>query len=87
MRKKQKDLVGPGSYNLDKKNKRPTSNIQYFNTLEKRFPDGKYDNHVPGPGIYLNQIDWTPPHKEFNKNKFEEEMIINIKKAQIKIKK
>ena len=75
-RKKQKDLVGPGSYNLDKKNKRPTSNIQYFNTLEKRFPEGKYDNHVPGPGIYLNQIDWTPPHKEFNKNKFEEEMII-----------
>ena len=77
MRKKQKDLVGPGSYNLDKKNKRPTSNIQYFNNLEKRFPDGNYDNHVPGPGIYLNQIDWTPPHKEFNKNKFEEEMIIN----------
>ena len=76
MRKKQKDLVGPGSYNLDKKNKRPTSNIQYFNTLEKRFPEGQFDNHVPGPGIYLNQIDWSPQHKEFNKSKFDEEMII-----------
>ena len=75
-KKKQNSFLGPGSYNPDNKFKKPTTNIQLFNIKQNRFPKNEYDNKVPGAGAYISQLNWVPPHKEFNKEKFQEEMII-----------
>ena len=74
LKKIQKTLVGPGRYNPKIKYNRPTSNIQKFNILSERF--GSNDNGVPGAGSYLSLINHIPPHPEFNKEKFQEEMIL-----------
>ena len=75
-KKKLNSFLGPGSYNPNYKFKKPTTNIQQFNIKQDRFPKNEYDNKVPGAGAYLSQLNWVPPHKEFNKEKFQEEMII-----------
>ena len=75
-KKKQESILGPGSYNPDNKFKKPTTKIQQFNIKQNRFPKNEYDNKVPGAGAYLSQLNWVPPHKEFNKDKFQEEMIL-----------
>ena len=76
IKKKESSLVGPGTYNVENKFKRPTSNIQLFNSMEVRFKENEFDNKNPGAGSYLSLLNWIPPHQEFNKEKFQEEMII-----------
>ena len=75
LKEKQKNLVGPGRYDLTNKFVKPTSNASCFNVLERRFPIKNSETKTPGAGTY-NLIHWPQPvYKQIIKTQEEESEI------------
>ena len=75
LKEKQKNLVGPGRYDLSNKFKKPTSNASCFNVLERRFPIKNSETKTPGAGSY-NLVHWPQPvYRQIIKTQEEENEI------------
>lgn len=59
-KKKAESMVGPGSYDPIISHSRPSSNIENFNVMEKRFPEINSKFSTPGAGSYLRILTWVP---------------------------
>lgn len=70
-----KSKVGPGSYNINTRIHRPSSNIGTFNVLAKRFPLTN-DEPTPGAGSYLNIDVWAPDRPLMNTIRSSGELIV-----------
>lgn len=69
-KKKADTMVGPGSYDPIISHSRPSSNIENFNVMEKRFPEVNSKFSTPGAGSYLRIFTWAPqkPNDFFRKS-------------------
>lgn len=69
-KKEAERVVGPGSYDPIFSHNRPSSNVENFNVMEKRFPEVNSKLLTPGAGSYLRIFTWATekPNDFFRKS-------------------